>query len=163
MKVNIQQSISRERIIRQKTFWEIVSNLINVVFWAIYPICLIMILFNKTYHNNFPYLFYLIMWAPAIWYLYGFKYINKLTYLGEYGQESKNKLINHYISKFDVETIHNDKNLIILKKETGSITWGKEITLIISDDKVWCNITTLGRYDIKSPFHSYFNYKNLKS
>ena len=47
--------------------------------------------------------------------------------------------------------------------KTGLLTWGKRITVIFQNENIYLNITTTGRYDIKSPFHSVFHYFTLKS
>jgi hypothetical protein len=41
--------------------------------------------------------------------------------------------------------------------------WGKQITLIYDGSNFFINLATLGRYDIKSPFHAISNYYFLKS
>jgi len=59
----------------------------------------------------------------------------------------------------------NDDGLHILqsKKDIGLLSWGKSLTVIFTEKYIYINLTTLGRFDVKSPIHSFTNYLKVKS
>ena len=55
---------------------------------------------------------------PSIWNVIGLKYIDELTYLGEIETESRTEYINQIILDCKYENKVEQKDLIILKKES---------------------------------------------
>jgi len=54
-------------------------------------------------------------------------------------------------------------NMLRSKKSNGLFSWGKSLIVFFEEDKILINLTTLGRYEYKSPLHSISNYLKLKS
>ena len=78
--------------------------------------------------------------------------------------ESNKKAIHTSLVVFydNIDASRIDGNIIRNIKLSTSFRWGRIITILLDDDKVYLNVITLGRYDSPSPFHGLYNYIKCK-
>ncbi|MFD2288741.1 hypothetical protein GJU39_05500 [Pedobacter petrophilus] len=62
----------------------------------------------------------------------------------------------------DLRINDSGQHIIRCTQTTGLLTWGKQINVIFDNDRMFLNLTTLGRYQIRSPFHAIFNAIQLR-
>lgn len=46
-------------------------------------------------------------------------------------------------------------------QHSGFFTWGGELVILFDDNNAYVNRVTLGRYNIRSPFHAPFHYLSI--
>lgn len=88
-----------------------------------------------------------------------FYFMNHLTIIKGSNQTGNRAILLNILESRYPELKINDSGQHIIRctTPTGTLTWGKRLTIIFDNDRLFINKTTLGRYDIKSPFHSIFN------
>jgi regulation of enolase protein 1 (concanavalin A-like superfamily) len=87
--------------------------------------------------------------------MFGLKYIDKLSYLGEIKINQRNDFLKEIKLKYNYDKIVEDNDLIIMKKSWKWFKLGEELIILFDKEKVLANLTTLGKYDIKVTFFFY--------
>jgi hypothetical protein len=141
------------------------TRLLDNSIWFIFIACTGLLLTNKNnYHSDKGVLFVALFCLLTIWLLVGLIYLNKLVVIqGSNPTENRQRIIQLINDKFPKLKLDNSGQTIIrYDLKTGLFNWGRRITIIFKDENIFVNITTFGRFDIKSPFHSIFHYWTLK-
>jgi hypothetical protein len=156
MKIDVEQSILRKRIIYKKTLLEKINYIIDFYFWVFsVPVLTIFLIYYDNSLNNKELIFYFIINLPFIWNMFGLKYIDKLSYLGEIKINQRNDFLKEIKLKYNYDKIVEDNDLIIMKKSWKWFKLGEELIILFDKEKVLANLTTLGKYDIKVTFFFY--------
>ena len=142
------------------------TKLLDNSLWLVFLISTGLLFSNKNnYSTDKGVGFLIVAFLIALWLLVGLLLLNKLVVVKGTNPLDNRKLIIQILNnKFPKLKLDDSGQLIIrYDLKTGLFNWGKRITVIFQDENIYLNITTLGRYDIKSPFHSVFHYLTLKS
>lgn len=162
MNINIQKSISNKRLINNLTFGFVFNKVIDFILWLILPICIILLITNNE--NSFKTVFQvsilILFIIISLWSLIGYFYISKLIIINKISEENKFEIIEQLKLDFKLTEISSEENILILKNEKSF--WNKKLTVLFDKEKMFLNLKTLGRNDIESPFHSFYNLYLLK-
>ncbi|HCQ12388.1 hypothetical protein [Flavobacterium sp.] len=162
-RINIAKSVKKERLIFSPNLHYIFDIIMEALLYAIWPIMTYLIIINpinKVSLTGMVIMIFLNVLLAISWF-----YIYKLHKIKITNPERDRKILVQILKKRFPEMQINDDGLYILrsKKNTGSFSWGKSLTVIFNENYIYINLTTLGRHDVKSPIHSIANYLKLKS
>ncbi|MFW0717003.1 hypothetical protein [Pedobacter sp. N23S346] len=155
--IDKQRSIRKHRLIYHANTELVFNRLFENFIWIICLALPVLPLFNNNNQITTTGLFLIsIFW---VFLLTGLYFINHLTMINGTNQTiNRIKIIEILKLRYPEFTLNDSgKNVIKCKKKAGLFGWGKQITVMFDQDRIFINSTTLGRYDIKSPFHSIFN------
>jgi len=142
--------------------WEIITEYALLVVW----VTTILLVFwqNRLFDNLKDILFSSLVIALTIWLLLGYYFLDQLVFI----KCDKNKKIENTIlplirvnfPKAKIDT--SSSKILTAGQSMTRFRWGKEISCLITDNGFYLNITTLGRGDLRSPFHAVTNYLKCK-
>ncbi len=163
LRIDKQKSIQRERIIFKRNWEYVLEKIFEILVystWTVFSILLILNPKNAISESATITLISLNILVLVSWY-----YIYKLLKIEMLNPEKDRKIFVETVSKKFPDLQINDKGLNSLrsKKNTGLFSWGKSLTVLFDGNQIFINLTTLGRSETKSPFHSIANYLKLKS
>jgi hypothetical protein len=164
--IDYEKSIKRHRLTFKMTTELFMTRLLDNSLWLIFLITAGLLFSNKNnYSNNNGVRFLVVFILITLWLLIGLLLLNKLVVVkGTNPLENRKLIIQIMNNKFPKLKLDDaGQKIIRYDLKTGLLTWGKRITVIFQNENIYLNITTTGRYDIKSPFHSVFHYFTLKS
>ena len=164
--IDYEKSIQKHRLTFKMTTELFMTRLLDNTLWLIFIISTILLLTNKdNYSTNKSVLFLLAVVVLTTWLVIGLVFINKLVVIkGSNMSDNRRKIIQLLNDKFPkLKLDDSGQKIIRYNLKTGAFNWGKRITVIFKDNNMFLNITTLGRYDIKSPFHAVIHYWTLKA
>lgn len=162
VKINKEFSIKRSKLSyhfnTELLFHRIYENaiLINLLMLPVFAAL------NHNYHNSsFVYYAILFFWLFTLWHVY---FINSLTIISGSNENLNRMMIVKIIkSRYpDLKINDSGQQVIRCTKSTGLLTWGKQLTVIFDQDRIFLNLTTFGRYQVRSLFHAYFNMIEMK-
>lgn len=155
--INTQKSIRRGRLVFHLNTELFISKIFENVTWLILLVLPVLPLMNKSNKTTFATLSFIIPFLTFM--LFSLYFMNRLTKIcGVNPTFNKFKMIEILKQKYPMFKIDDSGQKIIrCKKKAGLFSWGKEITIIFEEHRMYINSTTLGRDHIKSPFHSIFN------
>lgn len=161
-RLDLQKSIKRQRLIYRKTPLFFLNLLLNNAIWVLLLVAPILLISNPK--NNIGVLGVFILTPFILFLCAGMYFINTLVLIqGSNLEDNRKRIIQLARDKFPDMTIdETGKNIILLKRKTGFTTWGKQLTIIFTDKNVLINSATIGRHELKSPFHSISNYVRMK-
>lgn len=156
--IDYDKSIQRQRLTFKMTTELLLTRILDNSLWLVFLISVGFLLSNK---NNFDKGLTPIFVAVflTVWLLIGLYYINKLVLInGSNPIDNRRRILQFLNDKYpNLKLDDSGQKIIRYDLKTGLFTWGRRITLIFQDENIFINITTFGRYDIKSPFHSIIN------
>jgi hypothetical protein len=161
--LDFQKSIQKKRVVYKMTASLLFSRLIDNLIWAACIITTILAPLNKNSDLGIWYIFFALV---TIWISLGLFYMNKLVVIKGIDEVENRKKITQILNQkyATVQLYYSGQNIIHYRNENALLFgWGKQITLIYNGPNFFINLATLGRYDIKSPFHAISNYYFLKS
>lgn len=136
----------------------LMTRILDNSLWLLFLISVGLLLSNK---NNFgkgltPIFVAVIL---AVWLLVGLYYINKLVLInGSNPIYNRRRILQFLNDKYpNLKLDDSGQKIIRYDLKAGLFNWGRRITIIFQDENIFINITSFGRYDIKSPFHSIIN------
>ncbi|MEQ3661561.1 MAG: hypothetical protein ABNG96_02620 [Flavobacterium sp.] len=161
-KLNKQKTVLKERLIF-KNNWEYIFEIVfEVLLFSIWTTASFLLITNPK--NNLSVLTIIVIIFINILLLTSWIYIYKLLKIEISNPEKDRKLLVEILKEKFPDFIINDNGLYILrcKKGVGLFSWGKTLIVIFEENKILINLTTLGRFDTKSPLHSIINFWKLK-
>ncbi|MES2650102.1 MAG: hypothetical protein V4663_00105 [Bacteroidota bacterium] len=161
-RLDLQKSIQKRRLIYKKTPLFFFNFLLNNLLWLF--LLVIPILLASNPKNNVPPVIIIILVLFMLFILSGMYFTNTLLLIRSSSlAENRKQMIRLIQEKFPKLLInHTGQNVISCKRNTGLFNWGSQITIIFNDADILINLTTIGRHEIKSPFHALFNYLKMK-
>ena len=155
--INRQKSIQRGRLVFHLNTALFINKLFENLIWLIFLSLPVLPLMNKSSKPTFSTFSFTVIFLAFI--LSGLYFINHLvTIYGSNLTLNRLKMIEILKRKYPMFKIDDSgQNIIKCKKSATLFGWGKEITVLFDEHRIYINATTLGRYHIKSPFHSIFN------
>jgi hypothetical protein len=160
--VNIDKSIQRKRLIYKMTVWVFLDYFFTYLGGSILVICCLAP--NFTGKNPTPLIIVIASCSGAIWMIANLVSLSALVKLEgkdiDTNRKDINSVLNAYYSGY---TLVSTDRLIRSVKLSTSLRWGKIITVILEEETMYLNITTLGRGDGPSPFHGLYNYTRCRS
>ncbi|PRZ21682.1 hypothetical protein [Flavobacterium granuli] len=163
VKIDKKKSVEKERLIFKPNWEYILEKAYETFIYLGWTIATIAVILNPK--NAINHTATLIVILINILLLISWYYIYKLLKINISKPERDRKLFVEILKNRFPELIINDNGLHMLrsKKNTGSLSWGKLLTVIFDENYLFINLATLGRYGNKSPFHAISNYLKLKS
>ncbi|WP_413997770.1 hypothetical protein ACMDB5_08185 [Flavobacterium sp. W1B] len=163
IKIDKQKSVHKERIIFKPNWDYFLEKTIEIGIYSTWTIASILLILNPK--NAISLYATIIVIILNILLLISWYYIYKLLKIEIPNPEKNRSLFVGILKKRFPELHINDNGLYMLrsKKSNGSFSWGKLLTVIFDENQIFINLTTLGRNETKSPFHSIANYIKLKS
>lgn len=158
MEIDIRASLLQTKLIYKQSYfrWFIYYFLVLIV-----PLHLLVILFTKDSLNVKEIVFYCIIGFPFFWNALGLRYIDTLLYLEEVEISTRMEYIQAIKTKYEYDTVILEKDIAVLKKGYDWFSAGKELTLVFDQEKVYGNLTHLGKNELRIPFYSYCNLQKL--
>lgn len=153
----------QKKAIVAKGFWSKLSYGEELFIYLILPMGLIYSLFNPENQTNGRLIFVFIFLIPCFFALHIFYKLNDLRCIGTFEEMEKEKLIQSLQNNFKLKVEQRTDNFIILHRSSGLFSWGKRITLIFHQKEIWINQVTLGRHNLRSPFHYFYNRRKIDS
>lgn len=163
--LDFQKSIRKKRIVYKVTVSLLFNRLIDNLIWGVLIFTTISVPLND---NNYLGISYILLALATIWISVGLFFMNKLVLIKGIDEvENRKKIIEIFNQKYaSMKLYYSGQNIIHYQDEKSILLrWGQQITLIYNGTDFFINLATLGRHDIKSPFHAISNYcflKNLK-
>ncbi len=163
IRINVKKSIQKERLIFKPNWEYILEKAFEIIVYVGWTIMTILLLLNPK--NSFNSIGIIIIISINILLLISWYYIYKLLKIKVSNIEKNRNVLVDILKKRFPELSINDNGLNILrsKKSNGSFSWGKSLIVFFEESQILINLTTLGRYENKSPLHSILNYLKLKS
>jgi hypothetical protein len=161
--INKEKSILKRRLVYKHTTELLLNRLFENFIWVALLLVPILILMNKK--NNIPIEGLVVLISFCLFLLIGIYFINCLVVIdGVNLEENRTKIIKLIQEKYpELQVDGSGQNIISCRKQAGITTWGKQITVIFDNNQMLINLTTLGRNNIKSPFHALFNNMKMRS
>lgn len=161
-RLDLQKTIQKQRLTYKKNYTFFSHWLLNNGRWIILLFLPILLAFNPKNYIGILGIVVVALWIVFI--SMGMYFTNSLVLIrGSNLEDNRTQIIELIRHKFPKLIINETgKNIIYCRKETGFTTWGKQITIILNDTDLLVNLTTTGRFEIKSPFHSLSNYIKMK-
>lgn len=163
LRIDKQKSIQKERIIFKRNWEYVLEKIFEILVYSTWTVVSILLILNPKNAISEPATITLI--SLNILVLVSWYYIYKLLKIEMLNPEKDRKIFVETVSKKFPDLQINDKGLNSLrsKKNTSLFSWGKSLTVLFDGNQIFINLTTLGRNETKSPFHSITNYLKLKS
>jgi hypothetical protein len=161
LRINREKSILKERLI-YKPNWEYIFEVVfEISLYSLWTIVSFLVILEPVNQINFATL--IVILSINILALISWLYIYKLLKIEIYNSENDRKLLVEILKEEFPEFKINDNGLHMLrcKKNVGLFSWGKSLIVIFDEKKILINLSTLGRYETKSPLHSIINYLKL--
>ena len=157
------KSVQKERLIFKPNLHYIFDIIIEILLYTIWPVMTCLIIINPI--NKVGLTGIIIMTTLNILLAFSWLNIYKLHKIKIINPEIDRKKFVEILRKNFPDMQINDDGLHMLrsKKNTGLLSWGKTLTVIFTEKYIYINLTTLGRYDVKSPIHSFTNYLKVKN
>ena len=155
--INRQKSIQRGRLVFYLNTALFINKLFENLIWLILLALPVLPSMNKSSKLTFTSLCLTIIFLAFM--LSSLYFMNHLvTIYGSNLTLNRLKMIEILKRKYPMSKIDDSgQNIIKCKKSTTLFGWGKEITVLFDEHRIYINSTTLGRYNMKSPFHSILN------
>jgi hypothetical protein len=163
LKLDVEKSIQRERLIFKKNWDYVMEFLFGIAVYLIWTICSILLILNPE--NGIGEIGITILVLINIlllisWYLI----YNLLKIKVSNPERDRIAFVKILKERFPDLTINdNGVHMLRSRKPNGLFSWGKLLTVIFEGNQIFINLITLGRNETKSPFHSISNYLILKS
>jgi hypothetical protein len=158
-RIDFDKSISNERLSFKYNVEGFIDSLYNYLFALTFPILFIMGLSDEGYDSPPSIVLTVLAGLISFWIIIGLILMNKLVEIKGINQDTNRRRIVELLSK-EFPNQHFDNSggrIIISRKSAGSVSWGKTITLLFKGDTIYINILTIGRWEIKSPYHAVTN------
>ena len=163
LRIDKQKSIQKERMIFKPNWEYVLEKIFEILVYSTWTVATILLILNpKNAISDFA---TIVLISLNILVLVSWYYIYKLLKIEMPNPEKNRKIFVEILSKRFPDLQINDTGLYMLrsKKNNGLFSWGKSFTVFFDGNKIFINLTTLGRNETKSPFHSIPNYLKLKS
>ena len=163
LRINKQKSLQKERMIFKPNWEYVLEKIFEILVYLTWTVASILLILNpKNAVSEFA---TIVLISLNILVLVSWYYIYKLLKIEMPNPEKNRKIFVEILSKRFPDLQINDTGLYMLrsKKNNGLFSWGKSFTVFFDGNKIFINLTTLGRNETKSPFHSIPNYLKLKS
>ncbi|MFY7665655.1 hypothetical protein [Flavobacterium sp.] len=163
MKIDIDQSIKRKKLVFKRTLSEKVVYLVFDMFFVfIVPMLSIYLIFygNQVF-NLKGILFMFLVNIPFVWGIIGLRFLNELTYLGEIDLNDKASHLSELKFTGKYQQVVEKENLVIMRKNDFWLQ-GKELILVFDGKKVYGNLTYLGKGDCRLSIFSFFTRRKLQ-
>jgi hypothetical protein len=158
--INLEKSIRQKRLIYNISISYILELVLDYIIW----LGLLSVSVGIIVDNQGQIILKIIFLIIALWLIVGLWFKNKLVPVS--GGDLKNNremIISLFNNKFPKSQLDKtNEKVIYYEKGVGLFNWGKTITIIFDANSVYINWITLGRFDIKSPFHAPLNYFELR-
>ena len=166
-RVDFDKSVVEERLKFRHTLEGIFSRIADYFFALILPVSSILAITNKRnfeHDTSVSFFFTFIFVLISIWCLLGLFLMNKLVKIEGNNLEFNRKRIIEILTKEFPKNNFNlsGERIIISRASSGLFSWCKIITILFYNENVYLNITTLGRFDIRSAFHAVTNFRRCK-
>lgn len=159
--INLSKSMRRNRLFYKRTPGSIVDQVLNYAAIVMLFLCATLPLLVK------PTRLYQLPVIHSVLILCFVSYLFLTVYL--MNRLVKSKGINLYHNRKNIEEVLSEyfdqlrpedcgKGVVRYVKHAGFVSWGRIITVLFDGNKVYLNITTLGRGDSVSIFHGLTNY-----
>ncbi|MEO6851733.1 MAG: hypothetical protein ABI203_10260 [Mucilaginibacter sp.] len=165
--INFEKSIKTNRLVFKLTFGTIFDYFLSY-FSSIFLIVLaglfIPMMINGL-KNEFALTLAIICCVIVIvWMIANLILMNNLVVIdGSNLISNKKRILKSLDALFDdIDSSKIDENVIRNIRLSTSIRWGRAITVLFNEEKIYLNILTLGRGDGPSPFHGLSNYIKCK-
>ena len=163
--LDFDKSVKKHRLVFKLTTDLFFSRLLDNSLWFIFLACVCFLVVNKNnYTSARDVLFVSLFVILAIWLIVGLLVINKLVIIKGSNVEDNRRKIIQLLNDSSPNLILNDSGQKIIRYNlrTGLFNWGKQITIVFHEKNILMNITTFGRYEIRSPFHAIFHIWTIK-
>ena len=163
LKIDKEKTIQKERMIFKRNWEYYFVKISEIIIYSLWTVSTIAIVLNpKNAINQYA---VIALISVNILLLVSWYYIYKLVKIEIPNPEINRKLFVEIVSKRFPDLQINDQGSNSLRsiKTVGLLNWGKSLMIIFDQNYVFINLTTLGRFETKSPFHSIVNYLKLKS
>ena len=163
LKIDKEKTIQKERMIFKRNWEYYFDKISEIIIYSLWTVSTIAIVLNpKNAINQYA---AIAIISVNILLLVSWYYIYKLVKIEIPNPEINRKLFVEIVSKRFPDLQINDQGSNSLRsiKTVGLLNWGKSLMIIFDQNYVFINLTTLGRFETKSPFHSIVNYLKLKS
>jgi len=161
-KINTKLSIQRSLLIYHFNTELFFNRLYENLIWIIILSLPILPLFHYPNHitkiGAFLIVFFWVFMRGSLYFL------NHLTIIKGKNRTTNGVILMEILKLRYPELKINDsgQHMIRCTKPTGLLTWGKQLTVIFDNDRMYLNLTTMGRYYIRSPFHAIFNWIKMR-
>lgn len=162
VRIDKQKSLQKERM-RFDSNWEtILETAFEILAYSTWTIASILLLLNPQ-NTTTPFATTAVI-SLNILILVSWYFIYTLLKIEIPNPEKNRSLFVGILRKRfpELQINDNQSQLLRSKKSSGLFTWGKSLTVLFDENHIFINVTTLGRFETKSPFHSISNYLKLK-
>lgn len=164
--VNVKRSLQKGRLVYELNFGLIFSNILAYGVICMLIIFSVVLLIPALLFKPIPsVLSYLLSLSTVTWLVADLVLVNKLSVIRGGLQESNKKRMEIALQQFNgkMTTVANNENTFIQVTPVGWLSWGSVVTVLFIQEKVYVNISSLGRgRDNISPFHALYNYYKSK-
>lgn len=162
-RIDAKKSIQKERLIFKPNWEYIMEKAFEIIVYLGWTFLTLLLLTNPK--NSFNLVGIIVVVFINILLLISWYYIYKLLKIKISNTKNHRIVFVNLLKERFPELSINDNgvNMLIGKKSNGSFSWGKSLTVFFEENQILINLTTLGRYETKSPLHSISNYLKLKS
>lgn len=145
------------------TTTQVLSTILDNCVWLILLSTSTLFITNKRNYSLDSSLIILLVCIIMLWTIIGLIRLNKLLKIdGTNAADNRSAVIEILKDEFPTLKIDDSGQRIIRHYiQTGLFSWGKQITVLFHENSIYMNITTIGRHEIKSPFHAIFNHWTL--
>ncbi len=156
--VNVDKSIQRKRLVYKVT----VGTFLDYFFTYFLGSAVIILCLGPNFTDKNPtppIILIIISCAVALWMIANLILLNGLVKFKGKDLNTNRKDINSVLNTYyDSNTVITTDRLIRSVKSTKGFSFGNIVSIILDDEMVYLNITTLGKDDMPSPFSGLYNY-----
>lgn len=161
--IDKEKTLQKERMIFKRNGDYYFDKIFEIAVYSTWTIATVALIINpKNAVNQYAAIVLIVVNSILLvsWY-----FIYELVKIEMPNPELNRKLFVEIVSKRfpDLQIKDLGLNSLRSKKNIGLFNWGKTLTIFFNQDYILINLTTLGRFETRSPLHSIVNYLKLKS